>query len=302
MNEVKHILKILFIGCVESSYRLLKKLIDCKADVAGVITKENSSFHSDFCDLAPLCRETDIPYRYVRNVNDADSTAFITAVRADIGFCFGWSQLLKEDTIRLFPRGVVGFHPAALPKNRGRHPLIWALALGLSETASTFFMINAGADEGDIISQKRIDISYEDDAGTLYDRVMDAAVEQEAEIVRGFENGNIKYWRQSVNEGNSWRKRQKADGEIDWRMSGRSIYNLVRSLTRPYVGAHFVCNDKEYKVWKVQEIETGGHDNIEPGKVLAVNDDGTVDIKTGESGIRLIEFDQIILKEGDYVL
>jgi len=37
------------------------------------------------------------------------------------------------------PLGVVGFHPAALPANRGRHPLIWALFLGLKKTASTFF-------------------------------------------------------------------------------------------------------------------------------------------------------------------
>ena len=35
--------------------------------------------------------------------------------------------------------GVLGFHPSELPKNRGRHPLIWALALGLKKSASTFF-------------------------------------------------------------------------------------------------------------------------------------------------------------------
>ncbi|MFQ8877714.1 MAG: hypothetical protein ACLR7N_03875 [Roseburia hominis] len=40
--------------------------------------------------------------------------------------------------------------------------------------------------------------------------------------------------------GNVWRKRGKRDGEIDWRMSSRAIYNLVRALTKPYVGAHFV--------------------------------------------------------------
>ena len=30
--------------------------------------------------------------------------------------------------------GVIGYHPAELPKNRGRHPLIWALVLGLKKT------------------------------------------------------------------------------------------------------------------------------------------------------------------------
>ena len=97
-------------------------------------------------------------------------------------------------------------------------------------------------------------------------------------------------------------KRSKIDGKIDWRMSSRNIYNLVRSLTKPYVGAHFMLGDNEYKVWKVQEIETVGLENLEPGKVLEVNEDGTVDIKAGENGIRLIEFDAVSIKKGGYIL
>lgn len=34
-------MRILFIGCVESSYILLKKLIVLRAEIVGVITKKN---------------------------------------------------------------------------------------------------------------------------------------------------------------------------------------------------------------------------------------------------------------------
>ncbi len=295
-------LSILFIGCVESSYRLLSELIANHKNVVGVITKEESKFNSDFCDITPLCEANSIPYRFVHNVNDDDSLDFIKSVAADICFCFGWSQLLKEDLIGLFPKGVVGFHPAALPNNRGRHPLIWALALGLEETASSFFMINSGADEGDIVSQRRIEIEYEDDARTLYDKVMDVASKQEIEIVEAFDRNTLTRIKQNTEEGNSWRKRGKADGLIDWRMSGRAIYNLVRSLTRPYVGAHFVYGENEYKVWKVKEIELAGKKNIEPGKVLSVNIDGTIDVKVADGAIRLVDYDKPQLNEGDYIL
>jgi len=294
--------RILFIGCVESSFRLLKRLLESEAEVAGVITKKKSNFNADFYDLSPLCIKYQVPYQYVENVNDEDSIGFIKTCNSDLAFCFGWSQLMKEEVIRLFPQGVVGFHPAALPKNRGRHPLIWALALGLHETASTFFMINGGADEGAIVSQKMIEIAYEDDARTLYDKVMETAVVQETELVQAFETDTVTYIPQESKEGNVWRKRGKADGRIDWRMSSRNIYNLVRSLTKPYVGAHFEFDGNEYKVWKVQEIETVGLDNYEPGKVLAVNKDGTIDVKTGENGIRLVEFEFAIVAEGDYIL
>lgn len=295
-------MKILFIGCVESSYRLLEALLNNHKDVSGVITKEKSDFNSDFCDLASLCRQYKIPYLYVKNVNDTESISFVRKVKPDICFCFGWSQLIKEELISLFPMGVAGFHPAALPYNRGRHPLIWALALGLKNTASSFFMINAEADKGDIISQRRVEIAYEDDARTLYDKVMAVAVEQELELVKAFEEGTVHRIPQSGTEGNYWRKRGKSDGMIDWRMSSRNIYNLVRSLTKPYVGAHFVCGGKEYKVWKVKEIDALDMRNLEPGKVIALNADGSIDIKTGDGVIRVLESDAIEIKEGEYIL
>lgn len=295
-------MKILFIGCVESSYQLLETLLQSHKDVAGVITKEKSDFNSDFRDLSPICRRYKIPYHYVKNVNDTDSLSFICKIQPDICFCFGWSQLLKDELIRMFPMGAVGFHPAALPYNRGRHPLIWALALGLKETASTFFMINAGADQGDIVSQRKVEITYKDNAKTLYDKIMVIAVDQEIELVKNFEAGTVIRTPQFETEGNSWRKRGKKDGEIDWRMTSRNIYNLVRSLTKPYIGAHFICGGKEYKVWKVEEIATPGMQNFEPGKVIAVNADSTIDVKAGEAGIRLLDFDAFEIEMGDYIL
>ena len=90
-------------------------------------------------------------------------------------------------------------------------------------------------------------------------------------------------------------------------MSSRAIYNLVRSLTKPYVGAHFVFNSQDFKVWKVKELPASDEIvNIEPGKVLEVNDDKTVDIKTYDGIIRLLEFDDpqfnTHFKKGDYLL
>lgn len=164
-------------------------------------------------------------------------------------------------------------------------------------------MINAEADEGDIVSQRSIEITYEDDARTLYDKIMAVAMNQEVELVEAFEDGTVSRIPQSGAEGNAWRKRGKADGTIDWRMSSRNIYNLVRSLTKPYIGAHFVYGGgKEYNVWNVKEIDTPDMLNFEPGKVIAVNACGTIDIKTGDGGIRLLEFDTFEIKAGDYIL
>ena len=295
-------MKILFIGCVESSYILMKRLIELNANIVGVITKKSSAINADFHDLSYLCRGAGIDYIYVSNINDNDSHSFIKTKKPDVGFCFGWSQLINKALIEEFPKGIIGFHPATLPHNRGRHPIIWALALGLENTASTFFKINEKADAGDIVSQEIVEISYEDDAASLYSKLMQTACGQMDALVSGLDNGNINAVSQMGQEGNVWRNRCKNDGKIDWRMSSRNIYNLVRSLTRPYVGAHMIIDGTEYKVWKVKEIMRDDIANIEPGKILEIYRDGSFDVKAADNVIRILDSDSATVKKGEYLL
>ena len=294
-------MRILFIGCVQSSYFFLEKLILNKKNVVGVITKESSNFNSDFCDLSILCKEHSIDYKYVSNINDAENKAYIREKKVDLILCLGWSQLLDAEILSLPVHGCIGFHPAELPFNRGRHPLIWALVLGLEQTASTLFLMDENADTGKVVAQELIKIDYSDDAEILYKKIMDIAVVQLIDVVNSFERGNIILLPQDGEKGNSWRKRGKKDGEIDWRMSSRSIYNLVRALTKPYVGAHFCYKGKEYKVWKVKEIFDDGYKNIEPGKVIKYISANQFVVNTGDNLIEVLMCDDILLKEGEYL-
>ena len=294
-------MRILFIGCVQSSYLFLEKLIANKKNIVGVITKKSSSFNSDFCDLSDLCKEHYIDYKYVSNINDLENKEYIREKRVDLILCLGWSQLLDAEVLSLASKCCVGFHPAELPSNRGRHPLIWALALGLEQTASTLFLMDENADTGKILSQEIVSIDYTDDAETLYKKVMAVAVVQLIDVVNSFEQNNAMFISQDGKVGNSWRKRGKKDGEIDWRMSSRGIYNLVRALTKPYVGAHFCYDNKEYKVWKVREIYDDHYKNIEPGKVLCCISKNQFVVKTGDNLIEVMMCDDIALCEGEYL-
>jgi methionyl-tRNA formyltransferase len=279
-------MRIVFIGTVEFSLLALERLVAIGAEVVGVCTLHGSSFNSDYADLGPLCREHGIPLIITDDINAPASLDWIRTHDPDVIFCFGWSRLLKEELLAIAPLGVVGFHPAALPANRGRHPLIWALALGLEQTASTFFFMDAGADSGDILSQRYIAIDPADDARVLYDKVCATALEQIAEFVPKLADGSFAREPQEHTQANTWRKRGMADGKIDWRMSARSIHNLVRALAKPYVGANFVADGKDIKVWKSMVL-CDAPPNIEPGTVLSHHDGAPV-IKCGENALCLL--------------
>jgi methionyl-tRNA formyltransferase len=272
---------------VEFSHRALELLIEMGAGVVGVCASQASPPNADHCDLADLASEHSIPCLHVADINQPSALEWIRALQPDIVFCFGWSRLLRKPLLELAPMGVVGYHPSALPLNRGRHPLIWTLALGLASAGSTFFFMTEGADDGDIISQRLIPVSESDDAGSLYERMTQTALEQIMEFVPRIASGTILRVPQDEARANTWRKRGRADGEIDWRMSAHSVYNLVRALTRPYVGAHFVHKGEDVKVWRVA-IVSEAPDNIEPGRVMWVDRDGAT-IKCGDRGVRLLE-------------
>jgi methionyl-tRNA formyltransferase len=297
-------MKIGFIGSVAFSESVLHHLIaigpEADAEVVAVCTLESAPFNADHVDLTPVAAAQEITVRYTPDINAPDVCAWLAEKGCDVVFCFGWSRLVGPDLLALPRLGVVGFHPAALPANRGRHPIIWALALGLEETASSFFFMSAGADTGDVLSQVPVAIAENDDAADLYAKITERALDQISAFVPQLADGSFSRRPQDETRANAWRKRGLEDGRIDWRMSARNIHNLVRALAQPYVGAHFVRDGSDCKVWKTAIVETAPV-NAEPGKVLAVSPRG-VDIKCGSQAIRLLETEPVgTFNVGDYL-
>lgn len=296
-------MKVALIGCVSSSKMALTTLLQIpEVKVSAVVTKAASKINNDFCDLRPTCEEYGIPIHYENSKKREESTEFLREKQVDVIYCVGWSYLLDDEVISLAPLGVIGFHPAALPQNRGRHPIIWALALGLKKTASTFFKITEGVDSGPIISQEPIDITEKDDAQSLYNKILDVACKQIKTFTKSLVSGDYQFREQEESKATYWRKRSRADGLIDFRMSATSIYNLVRALAPPYPCAEFLYNEKAYRVFSARISEINYPSNIEPGKVLSI-DGGEMVVKVADhEAIVLTNFDDVAAKPGEYLI
>jgi len=295
-------LRIGFIGCVKSSRALLEVLISMpEVDVCAVVTKQASKVNADFSDLTDICQLNSIPYHYESVDQRGLSAEFLENYQLDLIYCFGWSYLL-DDTVLSIPKiGVIGFHPAQLPKNRGRHPIIWALALGLKETASTFFKMDSFADSGPIISQHMVDIMPDDKASDLYQRILDIAAEQVRTFTLQFFNQQVRFIIQDNAEATYWRKRYRSDGLIDWRMSAQGIYNLVRALAPPYPCAEFKIGDTYIKVPKCSVVLGKHPENIEPGYILAKSSDSLLVKVEGSDAVLLGKLEINFAIVGDYL-
>ena len=285
-------MRILFIGSANSSKFLLKKCFELKLNIVGVCSQKKSS-NDDFCDLKKYFKLNNSLSIYTKNINSYKNYLWIKKKTPDLIFCFGWSQILNKNIIKLAKKMTIGFHPTELPKNRGKHPIIWSLVLGLKKTASTFFVIkNEKVDSGKIVSQRTILISKSENASSLYKKIITTSCNQLGSFIKKIENNiPLKFYKKKENESIYWRKRNYNDGRIDWRMSATSIYNLVRALSKPYKNAIFIYKNKEIKILRAKIIKKKNNsliNNIEPGKILKKTNN-YFDVKCGEGVIRILE-------------
>ena len=266
-------MRIAFIGCVQSSLRALTTLVSMNHDeieLVAVVTKKKSDINADFVDLTPLCIKYEIPFHFEKNNEKSLSREFLARYNPDIIYFFGWSHLLDKALLDMAVHGVIGFHPAPLPQGRGRHPIIWALALGLKETASTFFLMDENADSGPILSQVPVTIDTHDNATSLYQKILDISEKQIIEFSLKLARDEAEFKRQDSSIATYWRKRTSLDGLIDWRMQAVDIHNLVRALSYPYPGAEFMCQNVSVCL-RDSSIAPDNYSNIiEPGRVLEV--------------------------------
>lgn len=278
-----------------------------QSDIVGVFnpSKTAAKHNSDYVDLAPICKEHNLTlYRFTK-ISDKETTLLITSLQPDVIFVFGLSQLIPKQLLEMPRLGCIGTHPALLPKNRGRHPLIWALVEGLEESGLTFLYLDEGVDSGDILWQRSFPITLQDDARSLYQKIKSLASDAINEFLPQLANGTAPRVRQDHSKATYWRKRTEKDGEALWNsFTSSQVFNLVRALTKPYVGAHTNLRGQKLLIWRsilMPESEIMSFQKFRPGEVCAVRDDGFV-VKTIDGSILITDYEvanQGIVRVGD---
>ena len=294
--------KIIFFGCVISSEKALDIVSTNKnLSIEAIITKKNTNNKiSDYSFLEKYVKNSSVKLIYIDDISEDKMVKIINDLSPDYIFCIGWPFIISEKILSIPKKYSIGFHPTELPKNRGHHPIIWSIALGLDRTASTFFKMKSTVDSGEIIDQKIIKIDDDDTSNSLYKKIISVMQLQINEIINDILNDSIEITEQDDSLSNKWRKRNYEDGRIDFRMSSKSICNLVKSLSRPYPGSHINWKQNEVKIWKVKYINNTSK-NIEPGKVLGIKNN-IILVKCGEDALEIIEHEfEILPTVGDYL-
>lgn len=251
----------------------------------------NRSVGSDaepYESVCALAEREEIQVMQPQDVNASNVVDLISQLAPDMILSVGFHQKLRAPLLTCPKLGCINIHPSLLPRYRGRHPLNWVLVNGETETGLTIHYMDEGFDTGDIISQLRVPIDEGDTARTLQDKFVKLCPSLVVQTVSQLADGSAIRTPQDPAIASYYPVRTKADGVIHWDASARSIYNLVRAITRPYPGAWTPFRGGQLIVWW-SEVIPGGSGSPPPGTVVSTAGRGVV-VQTGDSRLILTDY------------
>ena len=281
-------LKVVFFGTPDFARASLEAIHTSAHEVVGVVTvADKASGRGQKVHQSPVktyAVEHDLPLFQPEKLRNEEFLSQIQSLNADIFVVVAFRMMPK--VLFSMPRlGTFNLHASLLPDYRGAAPINYAVINGETKSGVTTFFINEKIDEGNILLQAETEISPEDNAGTLHDRLMEIGAKLVVETLDGLAEGKLMEIPQNQKENpKTAYKIFKEDTKIDWEKEVEVIHNFIRGMS-PYPAAFTIL--KVGGEQKILKIFKGKFQKIEHFK------------EHGEIGISKNEF-KIYAKNGVY--
>lgn len=240
-------MKIVFVGAVEGSRISLDALIRVGLPPALVITlpPELAGRHSDYADLSTMAKLAGSTVIFAQNINSPDVIDVMRRVEPDLCLVIGWSQICKAEFRAIARYGNIGFHPAPLPRFRGRAAIPWTILQDEATSGSTLFWLDEGTDSGPILLQTLFPVASDETAQSLYSKHVANLAAMLPQAVRLVQGGSAPSLSQDQTMASYCAQRTPDDGIIDWHESAHSILRFIRAVGEPYPGAFTFCEGEK---------------------------------------------------------
>jgi len=265
-------LRIIFMGTPEFAVPSLRSLVENNSNVVAVITvPDKPSGRGQKQTASPVkiyAEQQGIPVLQPEKLKNPEFLEELRSFKADLQVVVAF-RMLPEVVWSMPTFGTFNLHGSLLPQYRGAAPINWAVINGETETGVTTFFIEKEIDTGKIIFRDKEPIHADDDAGSVYERLMLKGAALVVKTVEAIENGD--YPQEDQDEPEVLKPAPKIfreTCEIDWNKPAADVHNFVRGLS-PYPAAWTTLNGLSCKIFKTEIV--GDEDSLEPGKYKTDN-------------------------------
>lgn len=287
--NVKKELKIIYMGTPEFSATVLKGLIE-KYKVRAIITQPDKKIGREQKVIYPPVKQLGInnTILVLQPNKIMDEYQALKDMEPDLIITCAYGKILPKEILDLPRLGCINVHASLLPKLRGGAPIHRAIINGYKKTGVTLMYMSEGMDEGDMISQKEIEITDTDTAETLHDKLSVLGKDLLLETLPSIINETNTRTKQDNTKATYGFIIKREDEKIDFSKSKRQIYNKIRGLNS-WPGAYCTVEGKILKVWE-SRISNNYFEQKIDGEITNIYEDGFgVKVSDGEIILTLVQ-------------
>jgi methionyl-tRNA formyltransferase len=250
-------------------------------------------------DVKRYALEHHLPVLQPEKLKDDSFVEDLRDYRADV-FVVVAFRMLPRCVYAMPPLGTFNVHASLLPQYRGAAPIQRAIMNGETKTGVTTFLLDEHTDTGAILLQREVEITFNDNAGTLHDKLMTAGAEIAVETLRQLADNEVHPMPQpTVETLKPAPKIFKEDMHIRWDDTAENIYNHIRGLS-PYpaafalIGQRTSGNDEPRPcVLKIFEVEITDIASTQKPGTITLNSDKKmlISTKSCEISVKILQIE-----------
>lgn len=219
------------------------------------------------------------------SVNTPEFLDQLKGYGADAAVVVAFGQILSQQLLDLFPKGMVNVHGSLLPRWRGAAPIQRALMAGDKETGVSLQKVVRKLDAGDVLGERKVLLDDKINAAELYTLLSELGAELLGDEFLRYLDGELVPTPQDEALITIAPKIQKTESKIDWTWDAKDIHNLVRGLG---MGPHAwtYCGAKKLKIHSTKVVTSSK--GAKPGEVINVTPQ-TFQVQCGQGALEVLE-------------
>ncbi|MBM9498906.1 methionyl-tRNA formyltransferase [Leptospira sp. 201903071] len=273
-------MKIGYFGTPEHSAELLQALLDSKiVEVLFVVTNpdrpKGRSRTPEPGPVKKIALAHGLPVFQYESVKKEKEQALADfgSFPADLYIIFAYGSILPSEVFRHPPLTSINLHGSLLPDLRGASPVQTALWKGYTKSGITIQYITEKMDEGDIVAYQEVDITSEDNTGTLMDKITQAGITTILNLLREFNGKPFSATPQDSSQATYCGKIKAEDRILDWSLNANDLHNRIRALF-PDAVATTQFREKRLNILRSKPSELPAELPPAPGKLKRLDKKG----------------------------
>lgn len=242
-------IKVIFFGSSSYSVTILQKLLEIKDfQVSAVFSKTDKPVGRKQeiipNPVAAFAKANNLPLFQIEEFTD-DLQSTIYNLKPDLGLVVAFGPPYFDQEVIDIPKyKIVNIHPSPLPKYRGATPGPWQIINGETQSAVSFFQIDALPDHGPIISQLPFGISPTETATTFYQKAFQLASDNLETVLKKYISNPNSIQSQDHSQKTYFPKFDKDKAQINWSWDQTKVERFIRALNPWPIAWTYVTNQK----------------------------------------------------------